>query len=73
LGGFFTSVPAVLSSATPDMRDTTHTGQASYAQCAWAGQPGLRRTVREIFNLCPFFVHGGAGFVLTSVNQNGTS
>jgi len=50
LGAFFTSGPVVLSSATPDLRDTTYPGQAPHAQSTRTGQACLRRTVQEIYN-----------------------
>jgi len=50
LGVFFTSGPVVLSNATPDLRDTTHPGQAPHAQSTRTGQACLRRTVQEIYN-----------------------
>ena len=70
---FFTSGPVVLSNATPDLHDTTYPGQAPHAQYTRPGQACLPCTVQEIWNYFPIFEQGPAGFVLTSVIQNGSS
>ena len=73
-GTFFTSGPAVCYNAAADRPVTTHLRGAPGAHYDRTGQPGVRRTVREIDSFLQNFGRGWSSFVLTFLRwQKATS